>query len=347
MEDKIEEMQLVSRFISNKVAEIKTLNSSHGDGDFREAIFATFEDGSRLVIKAACNGFTDIAGIKMWQRCVEEYRKLGCYAPRIMNALDGTFPKVSYKGHECIAYAEEFSEYETADKYLERVARDRAAEAGAYEYRRRYLDDIYRLTARVAAQRFDYAETPSGYCLFELFPGDTMDEVSENALDFSKYCKTLPEKFAAQGERIYKRWVANRAELEKMYFKLPFSVFQADFNETNVLVDSDGNFVGLFDFNLAGRDEFLNYLFRETFKGTMEEELAEILHALKVAATVYDFTPEEIAAAPLIYRCVKPIWFCRVDELKSAGSDEAQIQKYLDAMEYAQTREIDFAGAMK
>ena len=83
---------------------------------------------------------------------------------------------------------------------------------------------------------------------------------------------------------------ANRRELEKIYFKLPFSVFQADFNKTNVLIDADGKFVGICDFNLAGRDEFLNYLFREILGETMEEELAEILRALRIVKKYYTFS---------------------------------------------------------
>ena len=145
---------------------------------------------------------------------------------------------------------------------------------------------------------------------------------------------------------MFRRWEEHRAQLKEIYPKLPTSVFQADFNDTNALVDQEGRFVGIFDFNLAGKDVFLNYLFREIFHGTFEEELASILEALQVVSAVYDFSEEEKAAAPLIYRCIKPLWYTRVEALKEAGTDEAAIQKCLDEMEDAQTREIDFRGAM-
>ena len=52
------------------------------------------------------------------------------------------------------------------------------------------------------------------------------------------------------------RWKENYDQLKETYYDLPFSVFQADFNDTNVLVDEDGTFVGVLDFNCAGRDTF-------------------------------------------------------------------------------------------
>ncbi len=69
----------------------------------------------------------------------------------------------------------------------------------------------------------------------------------------------------------------NRNELEQIYFKLPTSVFQADLNSTNLLLDDNGRFAGVFDFNLCGRDVFLNYLFREIHWQYDEEYLLETL----------------------------------------------------------------------
>lgn len=327
-----EEQAIIRLFTTEPVKEFRTIDTGHGDDDFREAIFVETENAGRLVIKVAGNAFTTPDSVKMWQRCAEEYRKLGYYSPEIFASLSGEFPVVDYKGHRCVAYAEEYAKYESAENVKDA----------------RYLsDDLYIMTARVAAKRLDYTDIPSGYTLFDLCPGDETDEVTCNALDFREYCKTLPECFREQTDRMFHRWEENRRELEKVYFKLPFSVFQADLNPTNVLINPDGKFVGIYDFNLAGRDEFLNYLFREILGRTMEEELAEILRALKIASAYYTFSEEEIAAAPLIYRCVKPLWFCPVDDLKNAGTDREAIQKCLDEMEYAQVREIDFESVMR
>ena len=327
-----DELSIIKLFTAEAVKEYSTKDSSRGDDDFREAIFVTTESGKRFVVKAACNSFTTAESISMWQRCAGEYLRLGYYCPQIFASVDGCFPVVGYKGHECTVYAEEYSIYGSADNV-----------PNAKPYR----DDLYIMTARIAAQKFDYTDIPSAYTLFDLFPGDERDEVTDNAIDFREYCETLPERFAKQADRMFRRWEENRKELEAVYHKLPFSVFQADFNDTNVLLDKEGRFIGIFEFNLAGRDEFLNYLFREIIQGSLEEELAEILRALKIAGSYYSFSEDEIKAAPLIYRCVKPLWYTRVYVLKEAKDDPEVIQLCLDEMEYAQTREIDFRSVMR
>ena len=326
-----DELSIIKQFTTEPVKEYSTKNSSHGDDDFREAIFVTVESGRKFVVKVACNSFTTTESISMWKRCAGEYLKFGYYCPQIFVSVNGCFPTVNYKGHECVAYAEEYSIYGSADN---------AANAKPYR------DDLYVMTARIAAQKFDYTDIPSAYTLFDLFPGDETDEVTDNAVDFREYCQSLPERFAKRADRMFHRWEENRKELETVYHKLPFSVFQADFNDTNVLLDKEGRFVGIYDFNLAGRDEFLNYLFREIIRGSFEEELAEILRALKISGSYYCFSEDEIKAAPLIYRCVKPLWYTRVYTLKEAKDDQDAIQACLDEMEYAQTREIDFRSFM-
>lgn len=119
---------------------------------------------------------------------------------------------------------------------------------------------------------------------------------------------------------MFARWEENRAALEKCYAGLPTSVFQADLNDTNVLLDDLGNFAGIYDFNLAGKDVFLNYLFREIYEGSLDEERNAILSALKVAAGVYAFSEAEKEAALPLYRCLKPLWYTRVEALKDAAA---------------------------
>ncbi len=326
------EEQAVSLFSAESIAELSVRNTSREGGDFREAIFVRFTSGNRLVIKLAQNAFTDPERIGMWRRCAGEYRRLGFYCPEILPALSGEFPALLYKGHSCFAYAEEFARYASAD---------RCPNA------RPFRDELYRMTALIAAQKFQYTDLPSAYCLFDTFGDDETDEVMENALEFRRYSRTLPERFSKQADRIFARWEENRAGLEKRYAKLPTSVFQADLNDTNVLLDEQGRFAGIYDFNLAGKDVFLNYLFREIYEGSLAEERNAILAALQVCAGVYRFSDAEKEAALPLYRCLKPLWFTRVEALKDAGTDETAIQKCLDEMERAQTQDIDFRGAME
>lgn len=63
------------------------------------------------MLKLADNDFTFAERITAWQRCAEEHRKLGYYAPAIISAKDGGFSTVEYKGRSCVAYVEEFAAY--------------------------------------------------------------------------------------------------------------------------------------------------------------------------------------------------------------------------------------------
>ncbi len=270
-------------FFDEYPIEFEIKNTSHGENDFREVILAQLESGSRYVIKLADNDFTFADKIKVWKRCSEEYRKLGYYSPAIIHSKKGDFPTIKYKGHNCVAYAEEYSKYRSADDSGKNIVSNST-----------YMDEALIMTAKVAFAQFDYTDYPSGYCLFERFcPADQYDEVAENALEWKRYSETLPIKCQAQIQRIWQRWIENRNALKSIYEKLPTSVFQADLNSSNILVDEHGNFVGVYDFNLCGKDVFLNYLFREIVCDDDDDEVKKILYALKIVSRVYRFSDIE------------------------------------------------------
>lgn len=313
-------------------------DTSRGEADFREAIIAKWPSGEKYVFKISDNDFTFPAKIWIWKRCAEEYRKLGYYCPMILPSKHGDFPIVQYKGHNCTVYVEEFCKFNIAkDRFGKNASETAVLDMSC-------ADAAWIMTAKVAAKRFDFSPYPSGYCLFETFcPSDETDEVMENALKWKNYADTLPEKFQLQIQRIWNRWVNNRSALEQIYFQLPGSVFQADLNPTNLLVDENGAFIGVFDFNLCGRDVFLNYLFREIH---LQYDDQYLLETLKKVSRVYSFSNLEIRAAPLLYRCIKPLWFTEIEKLKEAGTEDPSIQACLDQTEELQTKEIPFAMYM-
>ena len=325
-----------SLFFDETPTVLRTIDTSLDEADFRMTFIVETASGGKYVIKLADNDFTFPEKIAVWQRTVEEYRKLGCYCPRIIGDKSGNFPIVDYHGHRCAAYCEEFAPYDPAE---ERSAENFGQNEALYNS---YKRDIWKMTARIAARYFDYTEYPSAYCLFETFcPSDKTDEVLENALEWKKYADTLPDEFRERTERIWRLWTENRAALEPIYKKLPTSVFQADLNESNVLLDGEGRFVGVYDFNLCGREVFLNYLMREN------GGVSGICEALKIASEYYRFSDIEKNAALLLYRCLKPLWYTRVTELKEAGSDREAIRRALDETEHALTDPIDFTAYME
>ena len=316
------------------------IDTSRGDSDFRKAVIVTTGEGDRYVLKIVSNDLTFPEKIRMWQRTVEEYRHLGYYCPQILSDRNGDFPTIPYQGHTCVVYAEEFSRY----KPLE----DRTASDGEEQdvNMSAYARDIWSMTAKIAAKKFDYTDYPSAYCLFETFcPSDPTDEVMENALEWKKYASALPKEFSAQVQRIWNLWSGNRELLKALYAWLPTSVFQADLNPTNLLIDEEGRFKGIYDFNLCGKDVFLNYLMRENHDD-FEKEIEMIRSALRIASEYYVFSEDEKKAALPLYRCLKPLWFSRVDDLKNAGNDTVKIQHCLDQTEYYLTKNIDFISYM-
>ena len=325
---------IFSLFSDAALSSAQVIETGCSDSDYRAAVIVETDTGSKAVLKLADNDFTFPEKIAVWQRTAEEYRKLGVWCPRIFRDRSGGFPRVDFRGRRCAAYMEEYAPFRSAE---DRASDDEKQSAALYD---RYLEDVWRMTARVAARHFDYSPYPSGYCMFETFcPSDRMDEVLENALAWKEYADALPDEFRERTDRIWRLWTDNRAALEKVYHSLPSSVFQADLNPTNLLVDDEGNFAGVFDFNLCGRDVFLNYLMREN-------SADGIRRALRAAAGVYRFSDAEIEAAPMMYRCLKPLWFSRLKALKALGGDRQAIAAFLDETERSLTDPLDFREDM-
>lgn len=315
----------------------QTINTSRGDSDFREVIIADSASGGKSVIKLADNDFTFPDKIEMWERTAGEYRRLGYYCPTIIRDKTGKFPTIRYKGHNCVAYAEEFAPYRPAEQRTSDTSDKTNIQTDEYE------KDAWIMTAKIAAKYFDYASYPSVYCLFETFcPSDETDEVLENALNWKKYTETLPDTFTEQAQRIWLLWTQNRKALEPIYQTLPTSVFQADLNPSNILLDDNGKFIGVYDFNLCGKDVFLNYLFREVFHADFSLELEMICKTLQIVSRYYHFSEAEKNAALMLYRCLKPLWCNKLQNLKELQNDPDGMKAHLDETERCLTEFIDF-----
>ena len=330
---------IFAQFFDAVPVSFEKFDTSRGNDDFRVTVIVGTGAGSKYVLKLADNDFTFPEKIGIWKRTVDEYRKLGYYCPQIYSDRSGRFPVVDFCGHQCVVYAEDYAPFSAAAERYSDGSMQNALHDG-------YQRSIWQMTARIAAQYFDYTEYPSGYCLFETFcPSDKTDEVLENALAWKAYADTLPSECREQTERIWRLWTDNRKALEPVYKKLPTSVFQADLNPTNILLDDAGKFVGVYDFNLCGKDVFLNYLMRENF-GDFQKELSMICDALRIAKADYRFSELEIESARMLYRCLKPLSFISLEKLKELGNNLNGIHGFLDETEYYLTADIDFKSCM-
>jgi hypothetical protein len=326
---------IFSLFFDEAPISAEIIDTSRGESDFRNAVIVTSKEGAKYVLKIASNDFTFPEKIAMWQKTIEEYRDLGYYCPRIIADKQGLFPKVKYQDRDCYAFAEEYSKYKTLG------SPDRSAQDVPGEEYDKYLKDIWRMTARIASKRLDYTDFPSAYCLFETFcPSDKIDEVLACALRWKELAESLPKEFAEQVQRIWRLWNENREMLKKIYPALPTSVFQADLNRSNLLIDEEGNFKGVLDFNICGKDVFLNYLMRDNDSDMIPK-------ALKISSEYYIFSEEEKEAAPLLYRCLEPLCYGSIHDLKNAGNDAEAIKQSLDQSEKCLTEHIDFKSFMQ
>lgn len=329
-------------FCDEKPISFESINTSRGDIDFREVIVPQFASGNKFVIKLSDNEFTFSEKIEMWRRTVEEYRKLGYYCPAIFHDKTGKYPTVSYKGHKCIAYAEEYSIHRPAEECMAGSSTQSNTLSDAIE------QEIWIMTAKIAAKHLDYTEYPSAYCLFETFcPSDETDEVLENAREWRSYAQTLPDDFQEQVQRIWNLWIENRNTLEPIYRQLPTSIFQADLNSTNILVDDSGKFAGICDFNLSGKEVVMNYLFREVCDSDFEKEVELICQTLKIVSKFYHFSALEKSTALMLYRCLKPLWFTKTKRLRELKNDSEAVKAYLNEIERFLTEPIDFSLYMR
>ncbi len=338
----------------------EVIDSGHGEADLRLALVCTWPE-RKLVIKLACNGFTDETRVTGWRDTIDAYRALGYDCPRIVEGQDGKCARrVIFRGRDCLVYAEEF-----AHGLI--TGREEQTDRKAWFA---YREDAVELLARVGAARLDTAPFPAGTAILEPFaPDEQWDEVMENALEFKAIIEEKYPRFAAQFAEIWQRYQQNKAELEQSYPDLPRSVFQADLNPTNLLLDENHRLLGLFDFNLAGRDTVVNAMMREFLADFYEDVLAhpdfrgpyyktfveEPIHALatrslrenfRLAARHYRFSPLEKRAATLIYRYLRLFWWQPVNCLRQAGDDTQLVGRLLDWIAREQQADYDFAGAM-
>ncbi len=332
-------------------------DTSRGEEDFRRTVFADWED-QKLAIKIAYNDFTSPHRVQAWQKAAEAYRAMGYYCPQIINSKTGNIAEtVKYEGRKCVVYAEERARFQTADQFDETAVLRNG--------RHIYHDSALRFLCKIGSARLDFADFPSGLCILERFcPSDPCDEIMECALEFKEIIEGQFPQYIERFQRIWSRFLENRGALEQIYDQLPASVFQADLNAGNILLDDNMRFAGVLDFNLTGRDTAMNVFFRELWinfdedipdkrennmyyvEKNSEQSLQSFLHNLLLIKDSYHFTEAEKRAAPLLYRYLRPFWWRPLHALKRDKGDPEKVGKILGWIENEQARKIDFAMIM-
>ena len=72
-----------------------------------------------------------------------------------------------------------------------------------------------------------------------------------------------------------------------------------------------------------------------------------ICDMLKISGEYYHFSDIEKESALMLYRCLKPLWFCKLGRLKECGDDNEAVKMFLTKTEHFLTANIDFKAYMQ
>ena len=335
-------------YYDKEISSVEELDLCRGDDDFRK-VFIVDDGKNKLVIKYLSNTFSDRRRIEGWFALMDEYRKTGIYVPKIIpNRYCELLHCDIFDGREYYVYAEEYAIYETAEKSTSTPDRSR------------YIPDVLRLLGRIASAKLDILDWPSAYCLLEPFcPPDTTDEATEAATAFVQFVKENIPTHLSRAKALLKMFYERQNEVRNIYSTLPTSCFQADLNSSNILLDEKGEFAGLIDFNLCGREPILNYAIREAFLAvkdsrlygenesclyiydkelnTLRNEL--FLKNMGYIQETYTFNEDERKAFPVLLRYMNSFWWAHLTEIKKIRSDDKKINKLFDWLELQMTRD--------
>ena len=340
-------------YFDTEPSNVEILDLCRGEDDYRK-IYIAGDGRRRLVIKSSSNTFGGRRRVEGWFRLMEAYRRLGVYCPAVIPNRNGELLHCdTVDGRTYYTYAEEYAPYETA----EHTGREKCRDEYGHD---RFLPDVLRALGRVAAAGLDVLDWPSAYCLLEPFcPPDTTDEATECA---ELFVKKIKERFPAQlprAEALLALFYKRQDELRAVYSALPFSCFQGDLNESNILLDENGRFAGLLDFNLCGREPVLNYAVREALWGVSDSrlfgekdsrlyfydrELDDLrirlfLENIGYVQENYRFGERERAAFPILFRYMNSFWWHQLDELALMQEDDRRLPLLLDWLERQMTRD--------
>ena len=338
---------------------VSLIGSSERENDFRAAALAETgreAESGRFVVKLAANAFTHPARIEGWKTLIRETRSLGAYMPDLIPSRAGHFSEsIEAGGHRFTVWAEEFAPFALAQTEEEfgdskayarkNAARPKNADGSISAWK----EELILLFARLGAKHLPGGWGVSGYARLTPFDGDETDEVEECVRLFAGY---LGDRFPAllpRFESLRSRFEKKRDALAALYPRLPTSVFQADWNDTNVLLTADGHFAGLIDCNIAGEDTVLNMALsigRCGFNGDGWESPDRAGAVLRLFSRAYRWNEDEITAAPLLWRYISALYWGEVNDLKKAEKAE-EAAAVLDRIEKQLSDEVDFRAAME
>lgn len=197
-------------------------------------------------------------------------------------------------------------------------------------------DALVGTAARACATPGPRVSAVTSWSITDPFPGDSQTEAEQVARELhAALSATLGNR--ADLDALLSSFLRGRERFVAAAAALPQAPVQGDLNWSNVVVDAAGRFAGLLDFNLAGMDCCLNYLFCESVQmvDSLDEALSETAAAarddttrrrLSVVGETYRFSAAERRAFPLLYRLRVPTFWpvsrMLLDEIGHGRADD-------------------------
>lgn len=222
---------------------VRLIDSTRGAGDIR----LNYVIDKRYVLRFCSAPDMTEDRMARLNRLADRYLAAGILCPRFIPGPDGRYLH-PFRGLQY--YLSEYIDLPLADE----VTLPEGSSLGT---------EVNESVARFAEtyRDVDLMDTFGMYSLFDLSPFDRAEGMDEKEQNFNQLLSCLDgmgqNDIAA---RLRDRHTQVRSRLKAVYRGLPRCVFQADENMTNVLVDAEGHFRGLIDFNLAGTEVIINQL---------------------------------------------------------------------------------------
>ena len=268
----------------------------------------------KIVLHIHCYFFTTEARLKLQNDVAEAYREAGCDVCRIIpNRMGDICTTVSYAGHDCVVFAEEYRENV--------IKASREAPKGA-DGRYIYSDELLTLLGKIGEKHLNGKE-PNADVLFDSFScgfssnEDWIAEYTEGDLP-NEIRKKQPDLMGLY-DKINAELRRTREKLRPMYAKLPKSVFEFEELYGNVLIDRNGHLVSLSNQTDGGADVCINHFLCESMRRNEmlpddydwlvvhDSELnrlriENVILSMQVIGKEYTWNEDELEALPLLYK---------------------------------------------
>lgn len=151
----------------------------------------------------------------------------------------------------------------------------------------------------------------------------TNDKIPENLEFFLKFIEKSKEyKYDSDLiNNIEKLYYEKKNLLSKVWDELPCGPVQGDWGEYNMVVDNDDKILGIFDFNIAGDEVYVNE-FASIVSWNVDDEHMFI----EKYTSIRPFNELEKEVYPIIMQIVKPFKFYKVNNIIKLMEEDNRIE---------------------